>query len=284
MINLKAALISNPGQEGSKLCIKNIINELVNLNIEILMFIEDKNRFDFKNIKFYDDFNNLICECDVVITIGGDGTIIHASKYACKYNKPILGINLGRIGFVSGLEANEIHYLKKLVDGDYKIEQRSMLFINIENKNEEFLALNDVVISRGCLSSIVDLCVSLNGHKMNEYRADGLIIATPTGSTAYSLSAGGPIIDPKMECILLTPVCPHSISSRPIILDKNQKISVEISLRDENDAVMLIDGRDPIKIEKDFKINIRVSERKVKLIKINDDDFYKVLRKKLSNR
>lgn len=286
VINLKAALISNLDKRDSRDYIKDIINELKGNSIDVLMLMKFKDYFKLGNINFYDDYDLMICDCDVVIAVGGDGSIIHAAKHASRYNKPILGINLGRIGFVSGLEIDEIHLLKRLTDGTYKIENRSMLYVSVEHKDEvkEFESLNDIVISRGTLSSIIDIYVSLNDHKMAEYRADGLIAATPTGSTAYSLSAGGPIIDPKMECILLTPVCPHSLSSRPIILDKDQYISISLRLRDEDSVFITVDGRESLRVGEDFKINIKISEKKVRLIKFNNDDFYKVLRKKLSSR
>ena len=160
---------------------------------------------------------------DVIITIGGDGTIIRYAKVAAKYNKPVLGINAGRMGYLANLEQNEINLVSKLKDNDYFTERRMMLTVSVvENGKQigEYTALNDAVITSGFISRIIDVSATVGYDSIN-YRADGLIISTPTGSTAYSMSAGGPIIDPLTQSMCITPICSHSLSAKPILMGAN---------------------------------------------------------------
>lgn len=156
----------------------------------------------------------LLSLCDVAIAIGGDGSLIHAARKAVKYKKPILGVNAGNLAFMAGIEKNELELLKELIEGNYTIDKRMMLDVTVKNGScEKTLdcCLNDVVIARGEQIKLVKLNVECDGQQINDYYADGIIISTPTGSTAYSLSAGGPVVDPKIESILLTPICTHSL-------------------------------------------------------------------------
>lgn len=166
---------------------------------------------------------------DLVITIGGDGTIIRYAKRAALDNKPVLGINAGRMGYLANIEQNELHLIPKLINNEYNVEERMMLNVEVFENGEkvnEFSALNDAVITSGFISRIIDISVSVGRDTIN-YLADGLIISTPTGSTAYSMSAGGPIIDPSTENICITPICSHSLSAKPILLGVNNEITLK---------------------------------------------------------
>lgn len=190
---MKIAILPNLNKVDAHKHTVRVIQKLVDLGADILMYAKYRDYFHCDEIVFYQDFYEMVTYCDVMIAIGGDGTIIHTAKHAAIASKPLLGINLGRIGFVAGLELNELDRLQDLVDGRYHVEKRMMLEVAISQKEqkETYYALNDAVISRGALSRMIDLSVGFHDNKISHYRADGLIISTPTGSTAYSLSAGG---------------------------------------------------------------------------------------------
>jgi NAD+ kinase len=216
---------------------------------------------------------------DVIITIGGDGTIIRYAKRAALDNKPLLGINAGRMGYLANIEQNELYLLSKLKNKEYTVENRMMLSVEIfenGNKVNEFLALNDAVITSGFISRIVDISVSVGRDAIN-YLADGLIVSTPTGSTAYSMSAGGPIIDPLTENICITPICSHSLSAKPILLGANNKITLKSFSKKRTEIYLTVDGRKVANIKPYTEIKITKSDKMAQLIRLNDRSFYKTL-------
>ena len=223
--------------------------------------------------------NELFRVADIIITIGGDGTIMRFAKRAALDGKPILGINAGRMGFLANIEQNELHLLSKLLDGDYTIEKRMMLSVTVKENGKilgEYNALNDAVITSGFISRIIDVSASVSGDAIN-YRADGLIISTPTGSTAYSMSAGGPIIDPAAETICITPICSHSLSAKPIILGADTKIRLKAFSKKRTDIFLTVDGRKVCSVKPYTEIYVTKSESTVQLIRINERSFYKTL-------
>lgn len=287
--NLKIAILPNLSKKDADIYAQKLIKKVLSLGSKPMMLEKQGKYFNDNNIKIYKEMDELISDCDTVITIGGDGTIIHKAKYAAKFSKPILGLNLGRVGFVAELEKTEIDKIENLVEGKYEIENRAMLYVNVTNKIDsfdikEFYALNDVVISKSAYSGVVDLNVFLNGNKMNRYIADGIILSTPTGSTAYSLSAGGPIIEPKLDCILLTPICQHSMLSRSVIFNRESKIDINTRLRRKDEVFLSVDGRDTTLINDNNTVSISLSDTKVKLIKLKKYNFYEVLDQKFSKR
>lgn len=287
--NLKIAILPNLSKKDADIYAQKLIKKVLSLGSKPMMLEKQGKYFNDNNIKIYKEMDELISDCDTVITIGGDGTIIHKAKYAAKFSKPILGLNLGRVGFVAELEKTEIDKIENLVEGKYEIENRAMLYVNVTNKVDsfdikEFYALNDVVISKSAYSGVVDLNVFLNGNKMNRYIADGIILSTPTGSTAYSLSAGGPIIEPKLDCILLTPICQHSMLSRSVIFNRESKIDINTRLRRKDEVFLSVDGRDTTLINDNNTVSISLSDTKVKLIKLKKYNFYEVLDQKFSKR
>lgn len=283
---MKIAILPNLNKNDSHKHTVQIIRKLLELNADILMFAKYRDYFNCEEIVFYQDFYEMVAYCDVMLAIGGDGTIIHAAKHAAIAGKPLLGINLGRIGFVAGLELHELDRLKDLVDGDYHIEKRMMLEVTIKNteKSETFYALNDAVVSRGSLSRMIDLNVGFNDNRISHYRADGLIISTPTGSTAYSLSAGGPVIEPVMRCMLLTPICSHSLFSRSVLFGEDARLSVQAPAVDDNEIFLTIDGETSVQLDAEDTVFIQAAAIEVSLIKIKDISFYEVLNEKLSER
>ena len=218
-------------------------------------------------------------KADIIIVIGGDGTIIRYSKVAANYNKPVLGINAGRMGFLANIEQNELHLIKKLISGEYITEERMMLSVEVlENGNvlNNYIALNDAVITSGYISRIIDISAGVRNEYVN-YRADGLIVSTPTGSTAYSMSAGGPVIDPLSENFCITPICSHSLSAKPIILGADNEINLKAFSKKRTDIFLNLDGRKVCSIKPYTEVRIKKSDKKVKLIRLNDRSFYKTL-------
>lgn len=216
---------------------------------------------------------------DVIITIGGDGTIIRFAKRAALDGKAVLGINAGRVGYLANIEQNEYSLLAKLKTGEYTIEERMMLHITVkENGNVvgEYEALNDAVITSGYISRIIDISASVDGDIIN-YHADGLISATPTGSTAYSMSAGGPVIDPAMKCVCLTPICSHSLAAKPILISGDKEIKLKAYSKKRTDIYLSVDGRKVTNIKPYTEIYLTRSQNIVKLVRINDRSFYRTL-------
>ncbi len=216
---------------------------------------------------------------DIIITIGGDGTIIRYAKRAAQDNKPVLGINAGRMGYLANIEQNELDLLGKLKTGEYFIEKRMMLSVcAVENGRVigEYTALNDAVITSGFISRIIDISVGVGRDYIN-YRADGLIVSTPTGSTAYSMSAGGPIIDPLTESFCITPICSHSLSAKPILLGADNKIKLRANSKKKTDIYLTVDGRKTASLHQNTEVVIKRSPNFAQLIRLNDRSFYKTL-------
>ena len=216
---------------------------------------------------------------DLIITIGGDGTIIRYAKRAAQDNKAVLGINAGRMGYLANIEQNELHLLKKLKTNEYFIEKRMMLSISVIENGKvigEYTALNDAVVTSGYISRIVDVSVGVGGDFIS-YRADGLIVSTPTGSTAYSMSAGGPIIDPLTESFCITPICSHSLSAKPILLGADNEIKLKAYSKKRTDIFLTVDGRKTTALKPYTEVIIKRSPKFVQLIRLNDRSFYKTL-------
>lgn len=222
-------------------------------------------------------------DVDVVVVIGGDGTIVHMAKNAAKRGLPVLGINSGKLGFLAGMEMNETESLKVLFSGEYDVEERLLLDVVLDDKKESYLAMNEAVISRGGLSRLVDLTVeSEDGDKL-QYRGDGVMIATPTGSTAYSLSAGGPVVDPKVSCLLLTPVCPHSLYARSYVMSADTTLSVKAA-SPQVDTFLTVDGEIEIPLPAGSTVIVKRSAYKARMIRFQSGSFYDILDRKLISR
>ena len=283
---MKAAVIPNLSRNHAVYYTRRLIQKLRKLEIKVLMKAEFRPSFPGEEILLFSNTAEMIQACDIIIAVGGDGTIIHCARSAATAQKPILGINTGRLGYIAGLETNEMDRLEKLTSGDYTIEDRMMLEVRVdqEEKSKIFTAFNDAVIARGTLSRILDFKARLDDTKVCDYRADGLIFSTPTGSTAYSLSAGGPIIDPQMNCILLSPICPHSLLSRPVVFGPDAKLSVRAHSDYESEIILTIDGEIFLKIPDGTRIEFSRSSGTVKILKLKNNNFYEIVTDKLGER
>lgn len=238
------------------------------------------------NVKYVSP-SEIYNNADYVIVLGGDGTILQRASECAKRRIPVLGINLGKIGFMTEIELDDMEAaIKKLLDGDFVIEKRMMMKAEIRKNNEvqfAFHALNDVVVSKSTGEKLICMELSTDGEAVNRYTADGLIIATPTGSTGYSISAGGPVVDPRMRLFVATPICAHMLSVRSAVLssDKVMKIRLD-SEYGGSDAVVTADGDVQCYIKDTDEVVITESEYDFELIKIGNQSFYDTLIKKLS--
>ena len=227
-----------------------------------------------------------IQNADAVICFGGDGTILHMAKMATRYGVPILGVNIGTMGFMAELESGELSELSRLAKGDFTLDRRMMLDVTVRRDRDIIfheLCLNDAVITKGAVARIVHLSVKCDGVEAMECGGDGVVVATPTGSTAYSLSAGGPIVEPDAKNILITPICPHAMGSRCIVASMNRQISVELTKNARRNAFLSVDGGKALKLNMGDVTHIRCSDKEIKLIRLKNRSFYDVINTKFRN-
>ncbi|MBQ7203536.1 MAG: NAD(+)/NADH kinase [Eubacterium sp.] len=228
-----------------------------------------------------------ISDFDLAIAVGGDGTTLSIAKRASLNNVPTLGINAGRLGFMSGLEKNELELLKNVVSGDYIVEERMMLKASVIEDGsviKTFHCLNDAVISRGDIARLIDINLFCDGRVVTQTRADGMIVSTPTGSTAYSMAAGGPVLSPENSCFVVTPICPHSLVNRSIVFSSDKELELTVSCDKNQNVYLSVDGESTLPISRKSKIIISKSEHTAKLIKVKPDNFYEILNKKIIER
>ena len=240
-----------------------------------------------KKAKIYANQTGLHEMCDLLIVLGGDGTMLKAAAKAAKTGVPLIGVNLGRLGFMSEIEADELHLLDNLFSGGYEIKSRMMLDVGVikggtELETEAGSALNDAVVTGGP-ARLIEIDLSRDGVNIARYMADGVIAATPTGSTAYSMSAGGPIIDPEIECICVTPICPHSLVNRSLIFSRDSVL--EIANGNQNSEVYLtIDGHASVRLDENDIVRIKRSNHAARLVSIKKHGFIDVVRAKISDK
>ena len=222
---------------------------------------------------------------DWIVVLGGDGTLLGAARQVGRYGAPILGVNLGGLGFLTCIPLEKLYpVVETMVSGELQVESRMMLETKVLRDEEEvirFQVLNDVVINKSTLARIIDLDVSINGVFVTTFRADGLIISTPTGSTAYNLSAGGPILYPTIETFVLTPICPFTLTNRPIIVPDTAVVGIEMGRESEGTVVLTFDGQVGFNLHHGDKVNIYKSKEKINLFKPPGQDHFRILRTKL---
>ncbi len=271
----------------------NIITENISRYIE-----EAGKKAVLANVRSLEESKEAYCSLDVecAIVLGGDGTIIRCATHLMNLNVPILGINLGTVGFLAEIEKNHtIDALNKLFDDDYVVENRIMLRGELYKGDSHLTpddkyfykgyALNDIVITRMGLSRIISMQIYVNDQLIDDYRGDGVIISTPTGSTAYNLSAGGPIIASKADVMVITPICPHSLSPRSVVVSADDTIKVvirESKKTQPDEAIATFDGQNVIELGTNDKIIIKKAEFVTKLIRLNNTSLFEVLRSKLN--
>ena len=261
----------------------NIIKSLCEENIICILPSRLANKVSIEDAVFMEE-EEAITQCDIVVTIGGDGTILHAASLLFENEKPILGINLGRVGFLALTEPTELNLFKKLMKNEYSIEKRALIDIYL-NGEKVGTALNELLVSQGMLSTAIELELYCDNVLVNTYRADGILIATPTGSTAYSLSAGGPVVDTKMAALLATPICAHSLYSPSIVFSEKRKIDIKMSPNERTkNFIATIDGHVNFNIEKGDIVSVQKSNTNVNLINFGDSKQFSSIDTKLKWR
>jgi NAD+ kinase len=281
----KIGLYINPSKSHSFDNAKIAVRMLHEANVEV--FCSENAVKEMRDCHVVNDDARMFEESDGVIVFGGDGTMLEAVRKMGERKIPLFGVNYGNLGFMAEVEEKGmVESIQRLLAQNYFIEERMMIDLDIEGydaKEHGLTALNDVVISRGSNTRLIDIRIYGNDSLIEEYRADGLIVATPTGSTAYSLSAGGPIIEPTNHGVyVITPICPHSLHNRSIVLDASNTIRVEADSKDNNMTVA-VDGQKFLEINHQPMV-VKRSHSTVKLIKFEEHNFFDILRKKLSER
>ncbi len=281
---MKIALMPNLTRKGAFAVTSGICSTLDKLGASYSFSQEFKDGFSTTKADFM-PIDEAVASCDAVIAVGGDGSIIHAAKKAVMHQKPVLGVNAGRLAFMAGLEDNELHLLSRLIDGDYTLDKRLLLKAGIMKGNELISSdycINDCLVANEEKQRMSTIDVSLNGNKFNSYLCDGVLVATPTGSTAYSLSAGGPVVDPELESILLTPLYPHSLFDRSLVFRPDAVITVESA--EDKTLCLSADGAEPQIIEPGCRAVISRAEFTANFIRIKSDNFIDILYQKLAQR
>ena len=220
---------------------------------------------------------------DMVICFGGDGTILHMAKAATRHNLPILAVNIGTMGFMAELESTELDQLSRLSKGDYTLDKRMMLDVSVLQGDKVLfhdLCLNDAVVTKGAIARVVHLSVKCDGVQAMEFGGDGVIVATPTGSTAYSLSAGGPIVEPEANNILVTPICAHDVGSRCMVASEKRVITVELTRNARRNAYLSVDGGRALRLNLGDKTVIRKADLTTKLVRLQERSFYDLVNMK----
>ena len=221
---------------------------------------------------------------DLLVCFGGDGTILHAAKDAQRHGIPALGVNLGSVGFMAELESDQLSLLERLPQGKYRTEERMMLDVSVRREGRTIyrdLALNDAVITKGAVARIIDLEVKADGVSVGRFAGDGVIVSTPTGSTAYAMSAGGPIVEPTVENILVTPICPHALHARSFVLDRSRAVAVRMSRQSRKTAYLSVDGGRAFHLGAGYQVEIHRSKSRAKLLRLTSRSFYTVVNQKL---
>lgn len=280
-----------------KFCIISNQEKDVNLHVtqKIINYLKKNNRSCFLATSIVDEHENHFTDhhqipddVECIIVLGGDGTIIQAADDLIGRGLPLIGINMGTLGFLAEIETHSIEFaLDCLMQDNYRLEQRQMLLGTIYSNKEKVYAkeaLNDVVITRAGFSRIITVEIMVNEEMVSKYRGDGVIIATPTGSTGYNLSAGGPVIKPDTQAIIITPICPHSLNARSIIVSAKDRVQIRIGKSkktQEEEAIATFDGRTAIKLHTQDVIEIQKAREDTQLIKLSKNSFFDILRTKI---
>lgn len=277
---MKISVIPNETRDKELVCTKKLVSLLKD---RARVYMSDKYNVSGAERCTYED---LFRDKDMLIVLGGDGTILSVASDASRAKIPVLGINLGHVGFLAEVEPDMMEYAaERICSGNFSVQNRSMIngtIVNGDSVISAFDALNDIVITRSGYSRILTLKILQGGKELENFVGDGMIFSTPTGSTAYSLSAGGPVLSPEVDATLLTPVCAHTLHSKPIVLAASEAVTVKIIRPEDGTVNVYRDGEEAISITSEDEIIIKKSERVLKLVRLSDNTFYATLKEKLS--
>ena len=281
-------LTPNPYRDKNFQTVREAARILKNAGIQTkicLPFEVDRSYELPKDLRFH-KLDRELQTAELVICFGGDGTILHMAKAATRKNVPILGVNIGTMGFMAELESTELDLLARLASDNYTLDKRMMLDVVVQRDRDIIfhdIGLNDVVITKGAIARIAHLAVKCDGVEAMQCGGDGIIVATPTGSTAYSLSAGGPIVEPEANSILITPICAHDVMSRCIVASDKRVITVELVHNARRNAYLSVDGGKALRLNMGDVVTVRRSNLETKLVRLKDRSFYDVVNMKFKN-
>ena len=281
----KIILTPNPYRDKDFQTARKAMEILRDAGLEVKMCLpfEVDRSYDLPSDIRFSRLEREINGADMLVCFGGDGTILHMAKTATRHGLPILGVNIGTMGFMAELEAGELQELRRLANDDYTIDSRMMLDVTIQRGRDILyhdIGLNDVVVTKGAVARIVHLEVKCDGVKAMECSGDGIIVATPTGSTAYNLSAGGPIVEPDAHSVMITPICSHDVTNRTIVASENRVITVELTTNARRNAFLSVDGGKAFRMNLEDVATIKKSELTTKLVRLKDRSFYDVVNMK----
>lgn len=278
-------LTPNPYRDKNFQTVREAMRILKNAGVQsrVCLPFEVDRSFELpKDIRFC-RLDRELSNAEMVICFGGDGTILHMAKAATRKGIPILGVNIGTMGFMAELESTEMDLLAKIATGDYRLDSRMMLDVTVQRDRDIIyhdICLNDVAITKGTVARIVHLNVKCDGITAMECGGDGIIVSTPTGSTAYSLSASGPIVEPDARNIIITPVCAHDMISRSMVMSDKRNVTVQMVQNARRNAFLSVDGGKAIRMNMGDVATIKKSNLETKLVRLNDRSFYEVLNTK----
>lgn len=281
-------LTPNPYRDKNFQTVRSAMKILQDVGIETrlcLPFEVDKSYELPRDLRFH-KLDREVQNADLVVCFGGDGTILHMAKAATRHGVPILGVNIGTMGFMAELESSELPKLAQIAKGEYQIDSRMMLDVTVRRDRDIIyhdICLNDVVITKGAVARIVHLSVACDGIQAMECGGDGIIIATPTGSTAYNLSAGGPIVEPEAKSILITPICAHDMVSRSMVASDKRVITVGLTHNARRNAFLSVDGGRAVRLNMGDIATVRRSNMETKLLRLKERSFYDVVNTKFKN-
>lgn len=285
---MKIVLSSNPYRDKGLRAAKSAERILRSAGAETKMCLpftfEGTGNMDLpKDIKFC-DLSGELTDADMLICFGGDGTILHAAKDATAHQVPILGVNMGSVGFMAELEHSELSLLSRVTAGKYTTESRMMLDVSVTRDGKavyEDIALNDAVLTKGAVARIVDLSVYGDGVLISDFGGDGVIVSTPTGSTAYSMAAGGPIVEPSAESLIITPICAHALQAKSFVLGRDRVVDVRTDRHNRKSVYLSVDGGKAFKLIGGDRVTIRRSACTTKLVRLTSKSFYTIVSEKL---
>ncbi len=280
----KVALIGRQGVPGVEKTLNALIDYLQSLKCSVVLEPATGNILNNDNLHIV-PCNLLSKHADLLIVVGGDGSLLNAAHIAVEQNLPVLGINRGRLGFLTDIHPKELNKIEAILNGEFEEEKRFLLAAHISKDNKTIandMGLNDVVLLPGDVAQMIEFDIFINDRLVCHQRADGMIVATPTGSTAYALSGGGPILHPKLEAVVLVPMFPHTLSSRPIVVDGDSKVTIRVSENQETPPYLSCDGLSRVAVPAGGTVTITQEARRLKLIHSLDYSYFQTLREKLN--
>ncbi len=281
---MKIGIIANIKKPQIKETLKPFISWLVKKQVELIMSPEVAGWLGCRNRHIrISPLDQMPSQCELILSLGGDGTMLSAARLVVGHQIPLLGINLGGLGFLTEISIEDLYpKMEKVLRGRYTLEKRMGLeaLIEVKGRTESFFAFNDVVVDRGASPRVIRVDVTIDGEYFNTYKADGLILSTPTGSTAYSLSAWGPIVLPSMESIILNGICPHALTVRPTVIPASSTVVLKVEF-EGSDALISMDGQEYVRIESGTVFKVIRSRNDVLLVSLGELSFFDLLRRKL---